>query len=235
MPAGTPAAVQFPLALKMVLLDLDGTLVDSAPDIADSANLMLADLGRPAHPQETVARWIGDGVSRLVKRALTGEMGAEPDGVLYERAIARFYVHYADRLAAKTRPFPGVVEGLQRLQSMGFALTCITNKAQAFTLPLLERLDLARYFKLTVSGDTLAKKKPDPLPLLHACRHLGIEPARAVFVGDSANDVKAARAAGMPVICVRYGYNHGRDIREHDPDAVIDSLAELPGYLKLDA
>lgn len=225
------AAAQFPIAVKLVLLDLDGTLVDSAPDIADSANLMLADVGLPARAEHAVAGWIGDGVTRLVKRALTDTMDAEPDEALYQRAVARFYAHYAERLAARSRPFPGVIEGLEKLRTRGFELGCITNKAHAFTVPLLDRLDLAKYFKLTVSGDSLPRKKPDPLPLLHACRQLRTEPGRALFVGDSRNDVAAARGARMPVICVRYGYNHGRDIGEHHPDAVIDSLAELPDYL----
>jgi len=226
----SPAA-RFPLAANLVLIDLDGTLVDTAPDIAASANLMLADLGRAAYPEQKIAAWIGDGVSRLVKRALTGDMSAEPDAALYERALERFFVHYAAHLTVRSRPFPGALEGLERLRAAGFALACITNKAAAFTVPLLERLELAKYFGLTVSGDSLPAKKPDPLPLLHTCRYFETEPAAALFVGDSRNDVHAARAAGMPVICVRYGYNHGRDIREHHPDAVIDSLAQLPDYV----
>ena len=219
------------VAAAAVLLDSDGTLVDTAPDIADSANAMLVDLGLPTRALDAIATWIGDGVSRLVKRALTADMHAEPDDALYQRALARFYAHYAERLTNKSRPFPGAVEGLERLRARGLPLGCITNKAEAFTSPLLARLDLAKYFAVTVSGDTLPRKKPDPLPLVHACRELGVAPDTAVFVGDSANDVTAARAARMPVICVRYGYNHGRDIREHRPDAVIDSLAELTDYI----
>ena len=227
-----PATAQFPLAVKMVMVDLDGTLVHTAPDLADCTNLMLADLGRPTRDLNTVSTWIGNGVSRLVKRALTNEMYAEPDPKLFEQALARFRAHYAQHVARKSRPFPGAVEGLQRLKATGFKLACITNKAEQFTLPLLQQLGLAGYFELTVSGDSLPKKKPDPLPLLHACKHFGISPDRGLLAGDSGNDVKAARAAGMPVICVSYGYNHGHDIRESSPDAVIDSLAELPKYLR---
>lgn len=226
------AAMTFPLAVKMVMVDLDGTLIHTAPDLADCTNLMLADLGRPTRDLATVSTWIGNGVSRLVKRALTGEMYAEPDPALFEQALARFRVHYAANVARKSRPFPGAVEGLQRLKSAGFKLACITNKAEQFTLPLLQQLHLAGYFELILSGDSLPKKKPDPLPLTHACRHFGIPPARGLLAGDSANDVKAARAAGMPVICVSYGYNHGHDIRDSRPDAVIDSLAALPDYLR---
>ena len=232
MATPAPTAAQFPLAVKMVMVDLDGTLIHTAPDLADCTNLMLADLGRPTRDLETVSTWIGNGVSRLVKRALTNEMYAEPDPKLFKQALARFRVHYAQHVARKSRPFPGAVEGLQRLKAAGFKLACITNKAEQFTLPLLQQLGLAGYFELILSGDSLPKKKPDPLPLLHACKHFGISPDHGLLAGDSGNDVKAARAAGMPVICVSYGYNHGHDIRESSPDAVIDSLAELPNYLR---
>ncbi|WP_096463009.1 phosphoglycolate phosphatase [Sulfurifustis variabilis] len=231
MPAA--AGARFPLAVKMIMIDLDGTLVDTAPDIADSANLMLADLGREPHPLDRIAEWIGNGVSRLVKRALTGEMWAEPDAPLFEQAIARFRHHYGERVAAKSRPFPGVVDGLEELARARFRLACITNKAGAFTRPLLDALDLSRYFELVLSGDSLPKKKPDPLPLLHACEHFGIRPEQGLLVGDSGNDVKAARAAGMHVVCVSYGYNHGQDVRELNPDAVIESLGDLPRLVTL--
>jgi phosphoglycolate phosphatase len=128
-----------------------------------------------------------------------------------------------------------VVEALERLKAQGFSLACITNKAEAFTLPLLRNLDLYKYFQLVLSGDSLPKQKPDPLPLRHACAHFGIDSAHGVLVGDSSNDVHAARAAGMPVICVTYGYNHGHDIRQSLPDAVVDSLTDVPPYLRLDA
>ena len=226
----TPA---FPLAVKMVMVDLDGTLIHTAPDLAASANRMLKDLGRPQRELEIVSTWIGNGVPRLVKRALTGEMLAEPDAALYERGLALFQKHYAAGVSEFSRPFPGVVEGLTALAAMGFALACITNKAEAFTLPLLKNLDLHKYFALVLSGDSLPKQKPDPLPLLHACRHFGITPDHGVLVGDSGNDVQAARAAGMPVICVPYGYNHGHDIRASHPDLVVESLAQLPQHLRL--
>lgn len=226
-------AVKFPLAVKMVMVDLDGTLIHTAPDLADCANRMLAELGRAPFPVETVMTWIGNGVPRLVKRALTSEMWAEPDAALFERALAIYQSHYAGHVSDLSRPFPGVVTGLDRLKARGFRLACITNKAEAFTRPLLRNLYLDGYFELVLSGDSLPKQKPDPLPLLHACRHFGITPEHGVLVGDSSNDVEAARAAGMPVICVTYGYNHGHDIRESHPDAVVDSLADVEPYLSL--
>ncbi len=122
---------------------------------------------------------------------------------------------------------------MEQLRAAGFALACITNKAEAFTRPLLKDLRLADYFKLVVSGDSLPRRKPDPLPLLHACEIFGVSPGQSVLVGDSANDTEAARAAGMPVICVTYGYNRGLDVRSLSPVAVIDSLTELPRHIRL--
>jgi phosphoglycolate phosphatase len=223
----------FPLAVKMVMIDLDGTLIDTVPDLAAAANRMLEDLGRPAWPPEQAATWIGNGVPRFVKRNLTGEMWAEPEEAQFQQALALFQKHYAAAVSALSRPFPGVVEGLEQLEVRGFELACITNKAEAFTRPLLKDLGLDKYFKLVLSGDSLPKQKPDPLPLLHACRHFGITPDHGVLVGDSSNDVEAARAAGMPVICVTYGYNHGHDIRESHPDAIVGRLTEVPPYLTL--
>ena len=226
-------ATKFPLAVKMVMIDLDGTLIHTAPDLAACANRMLADLGRPPALVETVMTWIGNGVPRLVKRALTGDMWAEPEAVLFEQALAIFQQHYLAHVSDLSRPFAGVVAGLVRLKARGFHLACITNKAEAFTLPLLRNLDLYKYFELVLSGDSLPKQKPDPLPLLHACKHFGITPDHGMLVGDSSNDVEAARAAGMPVICVTYGYNHGHDIRESHPDAVVDSLEAVEPFLNV--
>jgi len=228
-----PAKATFPLAVKMVMIDLDGTLIHTAPDLAACANRMLADLDRSPAPDETVMTWIGNGVPRLVKRALTGQMMAEPEAALFDKALAIFQQQYLEHVSDLSRPFPGVVAGLDRLKARGFRLACITNKAEAFTLPLLRNLDLYKYFELVLSGDSLPKQKPDPLPLLHACKYFGITPDHGMLIGDSSNDVEAARAAGMPVICVPYGYNHGHDIRESHPDAVVESLEAVETYLTL--
>lgn len=224
-----------PFPARLVVVDLDGTLIHTAPDLADCANLMLRDLGLPARDEATVASWIGNGVSRLVKRALTGSLDGEPDAQLFARAYPLFLEHYGRHVARKSRPFPGVREGLDALTRAGIVLACITNKAERFTLPLLEALQLRAPFALVLSGDSLPKRKPDPLPLLHACAHFDVAPAQALLVGDSHNDTQAARAAGMPVVCVTYGYNRGVDVRTLEPDAVIDSLAELPPLLQRDA
>jgi len=225
--------VKFPLAVKMVMVDLDGTLIHTAPDLAACVNRMLTEIGRGDCPVDTIMTWIGNGVPRLVKRALTGEMWAEPEQALFMKAQVIFQKHYLAHVSDLSRPYPGVVAGLDRLKARGFRLVCITNKAEAFTLPLLRNLDLSRYFELVLSGDSLPKQKPDPMPLLHACKHFAITPAHGVLIGDSSNDVDAARAAGMPVICVPYGYNHGHNIRDARPDAVLDTLADVDKYLTL--
>ena len=219
------------IAVRMVMIDLDGTLINTAPDLADSVNVMLERMGRDPWPLDKVSTWIGNGVSRLVKRALTDSMQDEPPAEDFEVGYGLFMQAYGENVSAKSRPYPGVVDGLDMLSAAGFQLACVTNKAEDFTLPLLADLGLDSYFKLVVSGDTLAKKKPDPLPLTHACEFFGITPDHGVLIGDSANDVKAAHAAGMPVICVNYGYNQGVDLTTLDTEGVIDSLTLLDEYI----
>jgi phosphoglycolate phosphatase len=219
--------------VRMVMIDLDGTLINTAPDLADCVNIMLQRMGRDTWPLDKVSGWIGNGVSRLVKRALTDSMDGEPDSVDYEKGYALFLEAYGENVSAKSRPYVGVVAGLEKLKDMGFRLACVTNKAAAFTLPLLADLELDGYFELVVSGDSLPRKKPDPLPLTHACDFFGITPDQGILIGDSANDVKAAIAAGMPVICVNYGYNQGVDLTTLQTQGVIDSLDILDQHLRL--
>jgi phosphoglycolate phosphatase len=225
--------VSFPIPVKAVLFDLDGTLVDTGPDLAAAVNRMLAELGRAPVAVSTVLPWVGNGMARLVKRALTGDMQSEPDPASFERGVASFKKHYAANLAVDSRPYPGTLDALMQLKARGFRLACVTNKPAMFTVPLLAQLGMNGYFGSVVSGDTLTARKPDPEPLMHACRELGIAPGEAVMVGDSANDIAAARAAGMPAVAVSYGYNHGQDVRTLNADRVVDSLAELPQYLSL--
>jgi phosphoglycolate phosphatase len=216
----------------MVLLDVDGTMVDSVPDLAHCVNVALTQLGLPERPVERVRQWVGNGVERLVQRALLGRLEGEPPPELYERALPLFMACYRENTCRRSRLYPGVRDILGWLLGSGFRLACVTNKAAQFTEPLLDALGIRHYFRVVVSGDTVPQKKPHPAPLLHAAASLGVPAEAALFVGDSVNDVEAARAASFPVVCVTYGYNHGRDIREARPDAVVDSLLELRDLLK---
>ncbi len=212
---------------RLVLMDLDGTLVDTVPDLATCVDAMLAELGRPPHGEAKVRQWVGNGIERLVKRALTDSQDGEPDAGLFQRALPRFMALYARHTSERSRPYPGAADLLAFFQRRGIPRVCITNKASRYTEALLSDLGWLDRFDLVLSGDSLARKKPDPLPLLHAGRHFGVAPGESLMVGDSKNDVAAARAAGMPIVCVSYGYNHGEDIAAARPDAVIDSLEEL--------
>lgn len=214
---------RFPLTISAILIDLDGTLLHTAPELAESANRMLRDMGRAAVSQDLLMSYIGNGIGWLVKRALTGDMHAEPDDALYERALPIFEKHYTELLLL-SKPFDGVMDGLNTMRSAGFRLGCITNKVARYTEPLLQGLGMADYFEIVLSGDSLPEKKPHPLPLQHAARFFGVPPQQVLLIGDSLNDTIAARAAGCPVVCVPYGYNHGEPVDGLDLDAVIPNL-----------
>lgn len=216
---------------EMILIDVDGTLVDSVPDLAYCVDEMMQQLGMPTHGEAKVRNWVGNGVERLVRRALIGQLDGEPDEALFDKAYPIFLALYAENTSQRSCLYPGVREGLDYLQAAGYKLGCVTNKAAQFTLPLLKDLGVFDYFANVVCGDTLPEKKPHPLPLLHSAEVLGVMPEKSLMLGDSVSDVKAARAAGFQIICLSYGYNHGVDIRESHPDAVIDSMAELKDLL----
>ena len=215
----------------MILIDVDGTLVDSVPDLAYCVDEMMKQLDMPTHGESRVRNWVGNGVERLVRRALIGQLDGEPDEALYEKAYPIFLELYAKNTSQRSVLYPGVREGLDYLKAAGYKLGCVTNKASQFTIPLLKDLGVYDDFENIVCGDTLPEKKPHPLPLLHSAEVLGVKPEEAMMLGDSVSDVKAARAAGFQIICMSYGYNHGQDIRESNPDAVIDSMAELKDLL----
>jgi phosphoglycolate phosphatase len=211
----------------MVLIDVDGTLVDSVPDLAYCVDEMMKQLGRPPHGEATVRDWVGNGVERLVRRALVGQLDGEPSDEDFARAYPLFLELYRENTSQRSCLYPGVRQGLEYLRAQGYQLGCVTNKAAQFTVPLLKAMGIYDDFGIVVSGDTLPMKKPDPLPLLHAAEHFGVPPGDSLMLGDSKSDVTAARAAGFQVVCMSYGYNHGEDIRDYAPDAVIDSMAEL--------
>ncbi len=217
----------------MVLVDVDGTMVDSVPDLAFCVDRMMEALDMPRRGETHVRNWVGNGVERLVARALTNSLDGEPDDALYARAYPVFLDLYRENTSKRSHLYAGVREGLQFLAARGYPLGCVTNKAAQFTEPLLAALEVKDFFALIISGDTLRQKKPDPEPLLHAAREFQVPPEDCLMVGDSVSDVKAARAAGFHIVCMSYGYNHGMDIRDFHPDAVLDSMAELAKLLDL--
>lgn len=217
---------------EMILIDVDGTLVDSVPDLAFCVDAMMAALGREPRGEAAVRNWVGNGVERLVRRALCGTLDGEPDEADFERAYPLFLDLYADNTSKRSCLYPGVREGIDMLKGAGYALGCVTNKAAQFTEPLLKDLGVADDFSIIISGDTLPKRKPDPAPLLHAAGFFGIAPGASLMIGDSVSDVKAARAAGFQIVCMSYGYNHGEDIRDAHPDAVIDTMTEIMPLLE---
>ena len=218
--------LRFPLRVKAVTIDLDGTLADTIPDLAAAANMMLRELARPELDVERVRAFVGKGIPKLVERALSRSLEGGAPADLMDRALPIYERCYAEVNGRHTTVYPGVSEGLERLRAMQLPLACVTNKARRFTQALLDQLHLARYFEIIVAGDTLPQRKPDPTPLLHACRGFGIAPAEMLMIGDSVNDAQAARSAGCPVFCVTYGYNEGGDVRSLDVDAIVASLIE---------
>ncbi len=218
---------------RAVLFDLDGTLVASAPDLATAVNGALLDLDREPVSESRIADWIGNGARRLVARALTGEVMADPEPDLWERAMARFNAHYAACLADRTRLYPGVRATLAQLAAHGLALGVVTNKPACFTGPVLRAMGLADWFGVIVAGDTLGARKPDAAPMRYAAGTLGVPAEATVMVGDAMTDVGAARAAGMAMIWVPYGYHRGDDILAEQPEAVAERFEDLPGCLGL--
>ncbi|MBT4838756.1 MAG: phosphoglycolate phosphatase [Methylococcales bacterium] len=216
---------------KLILIDVDGTLVDSVPDLAYCIDEMMKAIGQAPHGDSVVRNWVGNGVERLVKRALVGKLEGEPDTNIFNKAYPIFLDLYKENTSKRSLLYPGVEKALQHFSSKKYHLGCVTNKAEAFTIPLLKDLKLYDYFSIVICGDTLAKKKPDPLPLLHAAKHFNVEPTDSLMLGDSVSDVKAARAANFSIACMSYGYNHGDNIEDANPDLVVDSMDEVIGHL----
>ena len=213
--------------LRSVTIDLDGTLLDTVGDLTVACNAMLADLDRPPFAEDQINTFVGKGMAVLVERCLGADAA---DAQLLANAIELFRVHYAASNGRSTRIYPGVREGIAALQRLGLSLGCVTNKPAMFTRPLLERMGLAQHFAVVVSGDTLPFKKPRPEQLWHACAAMGTLPAANLHIGDSANDIAAARAAGCPVLCVPYGYNEGSAVDSADCDALVSDLVEAAAW-----
>ena len=214
---------------KAVLFDLDGTLIDSAPDLALAINHMLTSIGREEISPTIIRSWVGNGASILVQRGLSGQTDIDEnlDPELLEKSLAIFLDFYAKNLCVDTVTYPHVRASLKILKAKGYQLAIVTNKPYDFIQPILDGLELNGLFELLVGGDTLEKRKPDPLPLHYTCEKLGVTVEQCVMVGDSKNDVLAANAANMQSIGLSYGYNYGEDINEHNPDISFDDFADI--------
>jgi phosphoglycolate phosphatase len=225
--------------LHAAIVDLDGTMVDTLGDFEVALNRSLADLDLPPVTRALVERTVGKGSEHLIRSVLAHQLALpEIQGLahvcdarsvdnLYEAAWLRYQHHYLAINGAFAHVYPGVLEGLQQMRDAGWQLACLTNKPLSFAKPLLQAKGLDKFFTHVFGGDSFARKKPDPLPLLKTCEALGVSPAQALMVGDSRNDAQAARAAGCPVVLVRYGYNHGEPVDGVDADAHVDALTDI--------
>lgn len=214
---------------QLISIDLDGTLVDSVPDLAWAVDRSLEAMHYPSRGVDKIRDWVGNGAAMLLQRALgDGDEQAVTDAATLAQARAHFNHFYAMHFAVDSQLYQGVLEALDWLQQQNIPLALITNKPIAFTEPMLQELKLAPYFKWTLGGDSLAKSKPDPLPLLHVAKAASLEPATCLHIGDSVTDVNAAKNAGFASVAVSFGYNHGQPIADSSPDRVIDHWRELP-------
>jgi len=212
---------------KLIMFDLDGTLIDSLPDLTHAINQMLTELGREAAQLEQVRTWVGNGARVLVRRALAGAM--EHSAVSHEQseqALALFMSYYANA-REHSRLYAGSLPTLKWLHKQKIELALVSNKPEQLIAPLLDQFKMGRYFRWIIGGDTVAHPKPNPAALLFVLQMAGVSPQEALFIGDSCNDVRAAHAARVRCVALSYGYNHGRPIAEENPDLVIDDLREL--------
>lgn len=214
------------IAYRAVLFDLDGTLIDSIHDISAAANTMLTHLGFAPLPQSLITNFVGQGVDVLVWKCLLEAVSTNaPSPEQYQQGREVFAQAYQKRLAhAQTALYPKVRTGLQAFQDSGAKLAIVTNKPLANTQVVLEQTGLAPFFTEVVGGDSCEEKKPHPLPLLYACAQLETEPTETLMIGDSINDVQAARAANIDVLILPYGYNQGRPVTELEADAIVPSI-----------
>jgi phosphoglycolate phosphatase len=210
--------------VRAAIVDLDGTMLDTAPDFQVVINHMRAELGLAPLSLETITHFVGKGTENLIRSVLAVNYEPPEAAHHYEQALASYLRHYLAVNGDHTKIYPGVREGLDAMQARKLRLACVTNKPIGFALPLLEKMELRQYFEIIYGGDSLPKKKPDPFPLLQVCADFKLEPHQVVAIGDSSNDAQAARAAGCPVLTVPYGYNHGQPVQDVDSDGIVETL-----------
>jgi len=218
--------------IRAVIIDLDGTMLDTVPDFYVAITRMRADMALGAITQEQIALMIGKGSENLIRSVLALDFDVNTVEQRFDEAMASYQRHYLDINGQHCTLYPEVIEGLEALRAMGLRMACVTNKPIAFATPLLAQKGLAGYFEIVYGGDSLARKKPDPLPLLQVCSDFDLPPGAVVAIGDSSNDAEAARAAGCFVLTVPYGYNHGRAIQETDSDGIVDTLLNAASLIR---
>lgn len=217
--------------IRGVIVDLDGTMVHTAPDFQVAINCMRDELGLAPLSVETVVSFVGKGSENLMRRVLTVDFDADKAEQLYEQALESYKRHYEAINGLHSSVYDGVSEGLAAMTASGLRLACVTNKPVAFARVLLDKTGLAGYFEVIYGGDSLPAKKPDPLPMLTVCRDFGLEPSQVVAIGDSSNDAEAARAAGCRSLTVPYGYNHGKPVHSIATDGIVATLFEAARLL----
>lgn len=218
---------------SLLLFDFDGTLIDSVPDLAAGINGMMTELGRDPYPLDKVRDWVGNGSRLLVERALVGavDVGVGLPAAEVDAAEEIFFKAYAQQSGKETVAYPNVDSGLKQLADAGFTLALVTNKPIRFVPKILASFGWDGLFTEVLGGDSLPTKKPDPAPLLHVCKQIGVSPAQAVMIGDSKNDILAGQNAAMDTLGLSYGYNYGQDIRDYHPTAAFDNFQDLVDFI----
>jgi phosphoglycolate phosphatase len=218
--------------VRAAIIDLDGTMLDTIPDFHVAINGMRAELGLQPITQDRIALMVGKGSENLIRSVLAMDMDAAAVESRFDAAMDAYQRHYLGINGRHSALYPGVIEGLTAMKAQGLRLACVTNKPIAFTTPLLKLKGLDGFFEVVYGGDSLPRKKPDPLPLQTVCADFGLAPAQVVAIGDSSNDAQAARAAGCPVLTVPYGYNHGQSIHETDSDGIVATLLDAATLIR---
>jgi phosphoglycolate phosphatase len=217
--------------IRAAIVDLDGTMLDTADDFHVAINRMRADMDLAPLERDRIMDFVGQGSENLVHRVLAIGLPPEDAAARFDDALASYLGHYLAINGDHTMLYPGVMEGLSALHAKGLRLACVTNKPFALAVPLLEKMALRDWFEVVYGGDSLPAKKPDPLPMLRVCADFGLPPSKVVAIGDSSNDAKAARAAGCKVLTVPYGYNHGQPVQGIDSDGIVPSLLDAAALI----
>lgn len=217
--------------IRAIAIDLDGTLLDTIPDLCGAVNLVLAELALPQLPLEVVKSYVGKGLGEHMRKSLRNVLGREPDDAEKAHAMMLYRKHYAEHIADHTTIYPGVIEGLDAFKARDLSLSVVTNKWQRFSETLLDHFKLTPYFDHIVCGDTLTTNKPDPGMMFYSAGQHEVHPRQLLMIGDSGNDSRAARAAGSPVVLLTYGYSEGEHLPDLRPDAIVGTFTDIPALL----